>query len=74
MTRQAPFCWHHEFAQKNNKEGEMATYKQIANYVKQKSGFVPKTGWIAHVKEINGLKPRRSPNRQGAGRMVPCPP
>ena len=52
----------------------MATYKQIANYVKQKSGFVPKTGWIAHVKEINGLKPRRSPNRQGAGRMVPCPP
>lgn len=52
----------------------MATYKQIAAYIKATEGWTVKTCWIAHCKELNGLAVRRAPNRQGAGRMVPCPP
>jgi len=44
----------------------MATYKQIQEYVKRKYGFVPKSCWIAHVKEMNGLKPRVSARRYDA--------
>jgi hypothetical protein len=51
------------------------TYTDIAECVKQRHGFVPKTCWIAHVKELNGLPVRVAPNRQSqAARMVPCPP
>jgi hypothetical protein len=53
----------------------MATYRQIQSYVKEKYGFVPKSCWIAHMKEMCGLKPRLSPNRHSPEvRVAPCPP
>jgi hypothetical protein len=52
----------------------MTTYIDIQEYVKENFGFIPKSCWIAHVKEISGLPVRRAPNRQGEDRMVPCPP
>jgi len=52
----------------------MATYKQIQDYVKNKHGYIPKSCWIAHVKEICGLNPKTATNRQaGVGRAHPCP-
>jgi len=52
----------------------MATYKQVQKWVKSNRGFVPKTCWIAHCKELNGLPVSKAPNRQSETRMVPCPP
>lgn len=51
----------------------MATYKQIQQRVKDKYNYVPKTCWIAHVKEISGLPVRRAYNRKGDIRKNPCP-
>lgn len=52
----------------------MATYKQIQDYVKMNCGYVPKTCWIAHVRELNGLAPRQAPNRHEPDKRVyPCP-
>jgi len=52
----------------------MATYKDIQNNVKKLNGRTVKTCWIAHVKELNGLRPRRAPNRNSTGRRKhPCP-
>ena len=52
----------------------MATYKQIQGEVKRNFGFVPKTCWIAHVKEMCGLEPRKAPNRFDENeRANPCP-
>ena len=50
----------------------MAIYKQIQANVKHKYGFVPKTCWIAHVKEICGLPLKKAWNRKGE-RINPCP-
>jgi hypothetical protein len=52
----------------------MATYGQIQVYVKKNYGFQPKTCWIAHVKELCGLKVRRAWNRASDKRQIPCPP
>ncbi|MCK4794185.1 MAG: RNA methyltransferase [Desulfobacteraceae bacterium] len=53
----------------------MATYSQIQEWVKEQYGFTVKTCWIAHVKEMCGLKPRVSPNRKKPNQRVhPCPP
>lgn len=53
----------------------MATYRQIQDDVKKKHGRAVKTCWIAHVKELNGLRPRIAPNRRSTvKREVPCPP
>lgn len=52
----------------------MATYKQIQTWVKQQYGFVPKTCWIADVKDQAGLPMRPAANRQSAERVYPCPP
>jgi hypothetical protein len=52
----------------------MATYDQIRANVRSYSGFDPKTCWIAHVKELNGLPVARAWNRRGSSRDVPCPP
>lgn len=41
----------------------MATYKQIQEYVKYNYGFVPKTCWIAHMKEVCGIYVKKAPNR-----------
>jgi hypothetical protein len=52
----------------------MATYKQIQNYIKENYHISVKSCWIAHVKEINGLNPKKSPNRKSAAtRCHPCP-
>ena len=51
----------------------MATYKEIQSWVKQNYGFVPKTCWIAEVKEISGLPVRKAHNQKGAERLHPCP-
>lgn len=53
----------------------MATYKQIQEWVRKNYGFTVKTCWIAHVKEICGLEPRKAPNRRNKNkRENPCPP
>ena len=51
----------------------MATYKEIQRDIKQHGGPSVKTCWIAHVKELNGLFVRKTPNRHGVGRKHPCP-
>ena len=52
----------------------MATYKEIQNYIQTKNGFTIKTCWIAHVKEICSLKPRKANNRISQHeRKYPCP-
>ena len=52
----------------------MATYRQIQLKTREMSGFVPKTCWIAHVKELCGLPLRQAPNRTDAAqRSNPCP-
>jgi hypothetical protein len=52
----------------------MATVKEIQAYTKAQSGFVPKSCWIAHVKEMCGLSPKVAPNRKDINvRQVPCP-
>jgi hypothetical protein len=52
----------------------MATYREIQNWVRTASGFVPKTSWIAHVKADRGLSGRRAANRfNHPTRVNPCP-
>ena len=52
----------------------MATYAEIHKYVRSTEGFDPKTCWIAHAKELNGLPVRPAWNRTSRKREVPCPP
>jgi hypothetical protein len=53
----------------------MPTYSEIQKFVQRHHGFVPKTGWIAHVKTLPGVWTRRAANRAGRGRRVaPGPP
>lgn len=52
----------------------MATYREIQEWVRAKSGFVPKTCWIAHVKSDSGLIERNASNRfDHPTRVHPCP-
>ena len=51
----------------------MATYWAIQRLVKQQADFVPKTCWIADVKEQLGLPVRRAFNRVTEERLNPCP-
>ena len=52
----------------------MASYKQIQEYVNNEFGYIPKTCWIAHVKEICGLPLKGVHNRQTPlERIFPCP-
>ena len=52
----------------------MATYKQIAKYVRAENGFDPKTCWMAHVLWDRGLTKRKAPNRiDPKVRAYPCP-
>ena len=50
------------------------TYKEIQKYVIKNYGYVPKNCWIAHVKELSGLKTRKAWNRKSKQRKYPCPP
>jgi len=52
----------------------MATYRQIQDYIKKNHGYIPKTCWIAHMKEVCGLNPKTAANRRSSIRMYPCPP
>jgi len=54
-------------------KNKKARYKDIQKYVKDKHGFVPKTCWIADVKEKCGLPVKRAPNRVDSQRKNPCP-
>ncbi len=52
----------------------MATYRQIAEDVKDRTGKTIKTCWIAHVESLHGLTKRISPNRISLdSRIYPCP-
>jgi len=51
-----------------------SAYRDIRAYVYARHGFSPRTGWIAHVKELNGLTLRPTHNRHGSTRVDPCPP
>jgi hypothetical protein len=49
------------------------TYREIRAYIFAPR-LQPRTGWIAHVKELNSLALRPTHNRHGAARVDPCPP
>lgn len=52
----------------------MATYRMIQNYIKNKYNYIPKTCWIAHAKEVYGIKVKKSINRIDChDRVYPCP-
>lgn len=52
----------------------MATYLDIQNDVRARYGWVPQSCWIAHVRELNGLEPKRALNRKSPKvREKPCP-
>lgn len=52
----------------------MATYKEIQSYIKEKYKCSIKTCWIAHMKEICGLKVNIAHNRYDINsRTNPCP-
>ena len=52
----------------------MATIKEIQSFVKSTYGFVPKSCWIADVKEICGIYVKPAPNRRHLDkRENPCP-
>lgn len=53
----------------------MATYKEIQDYVKATYGFVPKSCWIAHMKEICEIPVKIAPYRISPNkREKSCPP
>lgn len=52
----------------------MATDGEIQKFVQRHHGFIPKTGWIAHVKEVHRIPTRRGANRARRNRDIePCP-
>ena len=53
----------------------MAMDVEIQKFVQRHHRFIPKTGWIAHVKEVHGITTLRGANRTRRGRGIePCPP
>jgi hypothetical protein len=53
----------------------MATDAEIQKFVQQHHGFIPKPGWIAHVKEVHDIPTLRGAKRARRGRDAePCPP
>jgi hypothetical protein len=53
----------------------MATDAEIQKFVQHNHGFIPKMGWIAHVKEVHGIPTLRGANRARRDRDIePCPP
>ena len=54
--------------------GEVATYREITGYVRERYGFCPKSCWIAHVKADHGLTRGIAHNRASSQRRKhPCP-
>lgn len=53
----------------------MARDAEIQKFVQHRHGFVPKMGWIVHVKEVHGIPTLRGASRaRRARRVEPCPP
>jgi hypothetical protein len=52
--------------------GPRVTYHLLQRWVRQHHGFSPLPAWIAHVKALSGLQPRRAANRHGERRTL-CP-
>jgi hypothetical protein len=53
----------------------MATDAEIKKFVQSHHGFIPKAGWIAHVKDVHGMPTLRGARRARRDRNVePCPP
>jgi hypothetical protein len=53
----------------------MATDAEIQKFVQRHHGFIPKTGWIAHVKAVHGIPTLRGAHRARRNRDIePCPP
>jgi hypothetical protein len=52
--------------------GPRVTYTILQRWVRQHHGFSPLPAWIAHVKALAGLEPRRAANRRGERRTL-CP-
>jgi hypothetical protein len=54
---------------------KMATDAEIQKFVQRHHGFIPKPGWIAHVKEVHRIPTLRGANRARRNRDIePCPP
>ncbi len=52
----------------------LTAYWRIQEWVRNNFGFVPRTCWIAHVKEMSGLEVRIAWNRlDPSERTDPCP-
>jgi hypothetical protein len=53
----------------------MATNAEIQKFVQRHHGFIPKMGWIAHVKEVHGIATLGGADRARHDRGVePCHP
>ena len=53
----------------------MDTDAEIQKFVQRHHGFIPKTGWLTHVKEVHGIPTLRGASRALRARDVePCPP
>ena len=53
----------------------MATDADIKKFVQVHHGFIPKAGWLTHVKEVHGIPTLRGAKRARRDRNVePCPP
>jgi hypothetical protein len=47
---------------------------RFQKFVQRHHGFIPKTGWIAHVKQVHGIATLREADRARHDRdVVPCP-
>jgi hypothetical protein len=58
----------------HREEAKMATYAQIAAWIRHEFGFVAQTCWIADVKAQHGLTRSQAPNRiDPTCRAKPCP-
>jgi hypothetical protein len=64
--------WLYNQQMQDNNAINRPTYKNIQKWVKDNYGFIPKTCWIAHCKEMCNLPVAKAPNRQNTARMVPC--
>ena len=52
----------------------MATDAEIRKFVQHRHGFIPKSEWIAHVKEVHGIPTLRGASRARRDRdLQPCP-
>ena len=56
-----------------NSGTKLKTYKDIQLAVEDSHGFVPRTCWIAHCKELLGMPVRRAHNRIKEARTELCP-